>query len=98
MIKVDYLKEFTAKLQSLDRSKRTYDVFRDFLILSTCALAQKRKILEIISDEITYKDKTFNVKLKPIFQTIAENQYNLAHDFSNNRTLENGIIVKRQIV
>ena len=55
-------------------------------------IKQKRKILEIISDEITYKDKTFNVKLKPIFQTIAENQYNLAHDFSNNRTLENGII------
>ena len=40
MLKVDYLKEFTAKLQSLDRSKRIYDVFRDFLILSTCALAQ----------------------------------------------------------
>ena len=40
MLKVDYLKEFTAKLQSLDRSKRTYEVFKDFLILSTCALAQ----------------------------------------------------------
>ena len=40
MLKVDYLKEFTSKLQSLDRSKRTYEVFKDFLILSTCALAQ----------------------------------------------------------
>ena len=40
MLKVDYLKEFTAKLQSLDRSKRTYEVFKDFLILSTCAIAQ----------------------------------------------------------
>lgn len=40
MVKVDYLKEFTAKLQSLDRSKRIYKVFKDFLTLSTCALAQ----------------------------------------------------------
>lgn len=37
---MDYLKEFTSKLQKLAYSKRTYDVFRDFLILSTCALAQ----------------------------------------------------------
>lgn len=34
MVKVDYLKEFTAKLQSLDRSKRIYEVFKDFLTLS----------------------------------------------------------------
>ena len=55
-------------------------------------IKQKRKILEIISEEITYKDKNFNVKLKPIFQTIAENQYNLTQKFANNRTLGNGII------
>lgn len=40
MVKVDYLKEFTSKLQSLGRSKRIYEVFKDFLTLSTCALAQ----------------------------------------------------------
>ena len=45
-----------------------------------------------MSHEITYKDKNFNVKLKPIFQTIAENQYNLSQNFANNRTLKNGII------
>lgn len=50
---------------------------------------QKRKILEIISDEITYKNKHFDIKLKPVFQTIVENQYNLVHNFSNNRTLKN---------
>lgn len=33
--------------------------------------------MEIISEEITYKDKNFDIKLKPIFQTIIENQYNL---------------------
>ena len=38
-------------------------------------IAQRRKILEIISEKITYKDKTFNLILKPVFQTIVENQY-----------------------
>ena len=33
--------------------------------------------MEIISEQITYKDKNFDIKLKPIFQTIIENQYNL---------------------
>lgn len=50
-------------------------------------IKQKRKILEIISDEITYKDKQFDIKLKPIFQTIAENQYILKQKLDNNRTL-----------
>ena len=40
----------------------------------------------------TYKDKNFNVKLKPIFKTIAQNQYKLTQKFANNRTLGNGII------
>ena len=53
--------------------------------------AQRRKILEIISEELTYKDKNFNIKLKPIFQTIAENQYVLTKKFANNRILEMGI-------
>ena len=55
------------------------------------SIAQRRKILEIISEKITYKDKTFNLILKPVFQTIAENQYNLRTNLYNNRTLENGI-------
>lgn len=36
---------------------------------------QKRRIIEIISDKISYKDKNFDIELKPVFQTIAENQY-----------------------
>ena len=66
---------------------------------------QRRKILEIISEEITYKNKKFDIKLRPIFQTIAENQYNLTcgsgsvdeiissfpQIFANNRTSETGI-------
>ena len=69
------------------------------------SIAQRRKILEIISEKITYKDKTFNLILKPVFQTIVENQYILksvsgsvaesissfAPKNANNRTLENGI-------
>ena len=37
---MDYLKEFNCKLQALDRSKSVETVFRDFLTLSTCSLAQ----------------------------------------------------------
>lgn len=47
--------------------------------------------MEIISEEITYKDKNFDIKRKPIFQTIVENQYNLVQKNANNRTLETGI-------
>lgn len=54
------------------------------------SIAQRRKILEIISEKITYKDKTFNLILKPVFQTIVENQYILKTKNANNRTLENG--------
>ena len=41
--------------------------------------------MEIISEQITYKDKNFDIKLKPIFQTIVENQYNLEQKNANNR-------------
>lgn len=44
--------------------------------------------MEIISEQITYKDKNFDIKLKPIFQTIIGNQYNLVQKNANNRTLE----------
>lgn len=46
--------------------------------------------MEIISEQITYKDKNFDIKLKPIFQTIVENQYKLSLKYANNRTLETG--------
>lgn len=52
--------------------------------------AQKRKIIEIISEKVSYKDKTLNIELKPIFQSIVENQYNFSLENSNNRTLKNG--------
>ncbi|CDE89530.1 resolvase [Clostridium sp. CAG:729] len=78
-----FYKQADTLLKFLDDA---YDLFLSGTV------EQKKKILEIISEEITYKDKTFNVKLKPIFQTIAENQYNLTQNFANNRTLENGII------
>ena len=37
---MDYLKEFTTKLENLDRSMNIATVFKDFLTLCTCALAQ----------------------------------------------------------
>lgn len=36
----NYLKEFIAILQHLDYSRKIFEVFRDFLTLSTCAIAQ----------------------------------------------------------
>ena len=51
--------------------------------------AQKRRIIEIIKNKITYKDKELNIELKPIFQTIVENHYILSQKAGNNRTLEN---------
>ena len=38
-------------------------------------LFQKRKIMEIISEQITYKDKNFDIKLKPIFQMYQDLQF-----------------------
>lgn len=37
---MDYLKEFISKLQNLDKSKNIAIIFKDFLTLSTCSLAQ----------------------------------------------------------
>ncbi len=37
---MDYLKEFISKLHNLDKAKRVNDVFKDFLTLCTCSLAQ----------------------------------------------------------
>ena len=51
--------------------------------------AQKRRIIEIIKNKITYKDKELNIELKPIYQTIVENHYILSQKAGNNRTLEN---------
>lgn len=80
-------KEFYSKADLLlGFTDNAYEYF------SNGNLNQKRKILEIISDEITYKDKHFDIKLKPVFQTIVENQYNLAHNFAKNRTPKKGII------
>ena len=67
---------------------------------------RKKKILEIISEDIKYKNKIFEIKLKPIFQTIVKNQYKLtcgsgnvienkssfSQNFTNNRSLENSNI------
>ena len=54
---MDYLKEFITKLQNLDHSRRTDNVFRDFLALSTYAIMQpfyrspeiEQKYLDIIN-------------------------------------------------
>lgn len=37
---MDYLKEFISKLNNLDKARRVNEVFKDFLTLCTCSLAQ----------------------------------------------------------
>lgn len=37
---MDYLKEFISKLHNLDKARRVNEVFKDFLTLCTCSLAQ----------------------------------------------------------
>lgn len=37
---MDYLKEFISKLYNLDKTRRVNEVFKDFLTLCTCSLAQ----------------------------------------------------------
>ena len=53
---------------------------------------QRRRILEIIAEEITFKNGELNIKLKPVFQSIVENQYIFAQKMGNNRNVEIGII------
>ncbi len=79
-------KEFYAKADILlGFTDNAYEYF------SKGNVAQRRRILEIISEKITYKDKVFNIELKPVFKTIVENQYILNTKNANNRTPETGI-------
>ena len=57
-------------------------------------IEQRRQIIAIISEKISYKDKRFDVKLRPVFQTIAENQRILIAQNARNRTLENIDIIE----
>lgn len=80
MTKIDYLREFTAKLQSLDRSKRTYDVFRDFLTLSTCAMAQpfyrsdkiEQEYLETVNKYTKKQAEEFSQLLAFLIEALTE--------------------------
>ena len=36
-------------------------------------MAQRRKIMNIISEKIVYKNKSFDIKLRTVFQDLVEN-------------------------
>ena len=59
---MDYLKEFTTKLENLNRSKNIANVFKDFLTLCTCALAQpfyrSDKLEQIYLDTVKHIQKS----------------------------------------
>ena len=67
----------------------TENVYKYF---SQGTFEQRKRVLEIISDEITYKDGELNIKLKPVFQSLVENQYISALKNDSNRSAETGII------
>ena len=53
---------------------------------------QKKLILEIISEDLTYKDKTLSVKLRPIFDCLSKASItlvNIEFEFLKTRNLTN---------
>ena len=68
MDKKDYIKDFIAKLHSLDHSKSVATVFDDFLTLSCCSLAQT-----------IYRSDNLEQKYLSIIKTYTKEQ---AEDFS----------------
>ena len=57
---MDYLKEFTSKLEALDRSKNIATVFKDFLTLSMCSLAQPFYRSKDIEQRYKYTISNYN--------------------------------------
>ena len=57
---MDYLKEFTSKLEALDRSKNIATVFKDFLTLSMCSLAQPFYRSQDIEQRYKYTISNYN--------------------------------------
>lgn len=57
---MDYLKNFTSKLEALDRSKNIATVFKDFLTLSMCSLAQPFYRKQDIEQQYKYTISQYN--------------------------------------
>ena len=79
---MDYLKEFTTKLENLDRSKNIATVFKDFLTLCTCALAQpfyrSDKLEQIYLDAVkTYTKEQANefCQMLALLVSALENEF-----------------------
>ncbi len=77
---MDYIKKFNCKLQALDRSKSVETVFRDFLTLSTCSLAQpfyrspdlEQKYMETINNYTKEQAEEFSQLLVLLFYALEE--------------------------
>ena len=57
------------------------------------SLEQRRRIINIIGLNLSYKDKEFNIELKPVFETIIKNTYKLTAKNDNNRTRKNSATI-----
>lgn len=73
---MDFLKEFISKIQNLDRSKNIATVFKDFLTLSTCSLAQpfykSPDIEQKYKDTIKHYTKEQTVEFSKLFALLIE--------------------------
>ena len=77
---MDYLKEFISKLSNLDHSKNITTVFRDFLTLSTCSIAQpfyrnneiEQKYKEIIKNYTKEQAEEFSQLLAFLIMALEE--------------------------
>ena len=78
---MDYLKEFITILQHLDHSRNNFEVFRDFLILSTCAIAQpfyrsdeiEQQYLETVKRYNKEQAEQFSKLLALLVSALSEN-------------------------
>jgi type I restriction-modification system DNA methylase subunit len=77
---MDYIKEFNCKLQALGRSKSIETVFKDFLTLSTCSLAQpfyrspdlEQKYMETINNYSKEQAEEFSQLLALLVSALEE--------------------------
>ena len=79
---MDYLKEFISKLHNLDKTRRVNEVFKDFLTLCTCSLAQpfyrsdeiEQRYLNTVKQYTKKQAEEFSKLLAFLVMALAEKQ------------------------
>ena len=66
------------------------DNIHDLFIRGT--MHQRKKIINIIAEAILYKDKHFDIKLRPFFQDLVKNQLELVKKNSKYRNVKTTVL------